>query len=303
MGLINYVLNKDTFALDGYKDTLASDGNEYFKYMYTLSGVKDKYVANLEKAVLVLNNEYDTFMVPDNGSSQLSPYKEINDFISKMNGAFVEKPDYTEKVIKLLVGYNLLVFKLSFLVPKSEGKRELPVSLTTPGLGFWSEFLFKHGRIGELLGNDIEKSYNKMVMSINCYYTHQYISKNYTEGKKVIHINQFVNGSDYGKKFLASLFGITLTKENILTSDDGNTLIVINVNPGGEKIPDSVLKYDDTTEVIIQFAWDSLIKWIGNEYWVGKHFDSMDPVAASSIANHSSVFTTEITDENCVLLE
>ena len=40
MGLINYVLNKDRFE---------SDGNEYFKYMYALTGAKDKYVENLEK--------------------------------------------------------------------------------------------------------------------------------------------------------------------------------------------------------------------------------------------------------------
>ena len=52
-------------------------------------------------------------MKPDKQSSLVSPYKEINDFISKMNG-HVEKSDDTEKVIKLLVGYNLLVFKLSF---------------------------------------------------------------------------------------------------------------------------------------------------------------------------------------------
>ena len=56
MGLINYVLNKDRFE---------SDGNEYFKYMYALTGAKDKYVENLRKAVLVLNKEYDTFMKPD----------------------------------------------------------------------------------------------------------------------------------------------------------------------------------------------------------------------------------------------
>ena len=88
---------------------------------YALTGAKDKYVENLRKAVLVLNKEYDTFMKPDKQSSLVSPYKEINDFISKMNGAFVEKSDDTEKVIKLLVGYNLLVFKLS-LVPKSKVK-------------------------------------------------------------------------------------------------------------------------------------------------------------------------------------
>ena len=83
---------------------------------------------------------------------------------------------------------------------------------------------------------------------------------------------------------------------------DENTLIVINQNPE-VKNTGPVLNYDETTEVIIQVAWDSLIKWIGNEYWVGKHFDSMDPVAASSIANHSSVFTTKAIDKNCVLLE
>ena len=86
-----------------------------------------------------------------------------------------------------------------------------------------------------------------------------------------------------------------------VASKDKDALVVLKMTKS--EIPDSVLEYDDTTEVIIQFAWDSLIKWIGNEYWVGKHFDSMDPVAASSIANHSSVFTTKITDENCVLLE
>ena len=140
-----------------------------------------------------------------------------------------------------------------------------------------------------------------MVMSINCYYTHQYILINYTEGKKFILMN--IKGSDYGKTVLASLFSIELTEGNILKSVDENTLIVINQNPGGQKIPGPVLNYDETTEVIIQVAWDSLIKWIGNEYWVGKHFDSMDPVAASSIANHSSVFTTKAIDKNCVLLE